>query len=191
MPTSCFSRTAGAVQRRHDARLSRHATKQHRCREGCFKPAVSKLLPATLAAMPAVGAAASPKRLPRPSDPASVVVEEPPAPARAPRQFFPEMKVPPLTPDIEQALIPRTVSGSATPAPGWWWCRRDRSRWARRPMSPTASRAKTRSIVSGLQSRSQSAASPSRSMNETPASPTAAAAGSRASMRGFASFLMH
>jgi hypothetical protein len=72
-------------------------------------PAVSKLLPAALAGMLALsladGASASPKRLPLPSDPAPV--EQPPPPARAPRQFFPEMKVQPLTPDIEQALIPK------------------------------------------------------------------------------------
>src|SRR5262245_42177149 len=79
--------------------------------QGCFMSAVSKVLPAALAAMLAVlladGASANPTRLPMPSDPVQVAEEEPPAPARLPRQFFPEMKVQPMTPDIEQALIPK------------------------------------------------------------------------------------
>ena len=71
--------------------------------------AISKLLPAVLAGTLVVsfadGASATPKRLPLPSDPAPVAVEEQTPPARLPRQFFPEKKVQPLTPEIEQALI--------------------------------------------------------------------------------------
>ena len=71
--------------------------------------AVPKLLPVALAGMLvasfAYGASATPKRSPLPSDPAPVAVEEQAPPARLPRQFFPERKVQPLTPELEQALI--------------------------------------------------------------------------------------
>ena len=73
--------------------------------------AVSKLLPAVLAGTLVVsfadGASATPKRLPLPSDPAPVAVERQAPPARLPQQFFPEKKVQPLTPELEQALIPK------------------------------------------------------------------------------------
>ena len=73
--------------------------------------AISKLLPAVLAGTLVVsfadGASATPKRLPLPSDPAPVAVEQQAPPARLPRQFFPENRVQPLTPEIEQSLIPK------------------------------------------------------------------------------------
>ena len=58
--------------------------------------AISKLLPAVLAGTLVVsfadGASATPKRLPLPSDPAPVAVEQQAPPARLPQQFFPEKK---------------------------------------------------------------------------------------------------
>jgi len=95
------------------------------------KSAVSKpfsaLLAATLLIFVNDGASATPKRLPLPSDPAPVAVEEQTPPARPPRQLFAEKKVQPLTPELEQALIPGTVLGNAMSVLKWWWCRKARS----------------------------------------------------------------
>lgn len=94
------------------------------------KPAVSKHFSALLAGALVISlvgdASATPKRLPLPSDPAPVAVEEQ-APARPPRQLFPERKVQPLTPELEQALIPKDSFKECDICLKWWWCRKARS----------------------------------------------------------------
>jgi formylglycine-generating enzyme required for sulfatase activity len=72
---------------------------------------VSKLLPALMAAVLVVsfadGASAT-KRLPEGVQaPVPVAEEGQTSPPRAPRQFFPEKRIQPLTPEIEQSLIPK------------------------------------------------------------------------------------
>ena len=72
---------------------------------------VSKLLPALIAGALVVsfanGASAT-KRLPdEVQTPAPVADEGQTPPSRAPRQFFPERRIQPLTPEIEQALLPK------------------------------------------------------------------------------------
>jgi len=72
---------------------------------------VSKLLAAlmagALAASFAGSASATKPRPPGVQTPAPVAEEGQTPPARAPRQFFPESRIQPLTPEIEQALRPK------------------------------------------------------------------------------------
>ena len=72
---------------------------------------VSKLLPALMAGTLLVSFAGSASATkPWPSGvqtPAPVADEGQTPPVRAPRQFFPEQRIQPLTPEIEQALLPK------------------------------------------------------------------------------------
>lgn len=72
---------------------------------------VSKLLPALMAAVLVVSfadGASTTKRLPEGVQaPVPVAEEGQTSPPRAPRQFFPEKRIQPLTPEIEQSLIPK------------------------------------------------------------------------------------
>lgn len=72
---------------------------------------VSKLLPALMAGALVVslphGASATKRLSEGVQTPAPVADEGQIPPARAPRQFFPEKRIQPLTPEIEQSLLPK------------------------------------------------------------------------------------
>jgi hypothetical protein len=63
---------------------------------------------------------------------AVAMTEKPAAPADSPCGVYSALHCAPLTAAQERALSQRTVSGNATPAQRWWWCRRDCSLWDRR-----------------------------------------------------------